>query len=167
MKQLTLIGGPMGVGKTTVCQRLMEQLAPAAFLDGDWCWYMSPFVVNDETKAMVKDNVVSVLSRYLQSPELNHVIFGWVMHQTDIVDELVSRLNTDCVKVNILTLMCSEDTLVERLNKDIDAGLRQADVIERALDRRACCEQLPYPKIWTDGLSVENVTQQILDLICV
>lgn len=165
MKQLTLIGGPMGVGKTAVCNKLMERLAPAAFLDGDWCWHMSPFVVNDETRAMVKDNIVSVLNRYLQSPELEHVIFGWVMHQADIVDELTSRLNSYGVKVNVVTLMCDKNTLRARLEKDVQAGLRQVDVIDRALDRLACCEKLPYTKVWTDGLNIEEVTDLIIEMI--
>ena len=165
MKQLTLIGGPMGVGKTAVCQKLMERLAPAAFLDGDWCWYMSPFLVNDETKAMVMDNAVAVLSRYLQSPELNHVIFGWVMHREEIVEEIISRLNTDGVKVNVIILMCREDTLIQRLEQDISAGLRQPDVVERALDRLACCRLLPYMNVWTDGLSVNETVDQIQNLL--
>ena len=53
MRTLYLIGGPMGVGKTTVCQIMKRRLPRAAFLDGDWCWDMDPFVVTEETKAMV------------------------------------------------------------------------------------------------------------------
>ena len=47
MKKLILIGGAMGAGKTTVCQKLKPLLAPSAFLDGDWCWDMEPFRVTD------------------------------------------------------------------------------------------------------------------------
>lgn len=36
MKDLILLGGPMGVGKTTVGKCLRDKLAPAFFLDGDW-----------------------------------------------------------------------------------------------------------------------------------
>ena len=165
MKRLTLIGGPMGVGKSAVCVRLLERIVPAAFLDGDWCWYMNPFLVNDETKNMVKDNIVSVLSRYLQSTELEHVVFGWVMYQEEIVEEILSRLNTDGVKVNIITLLCSEETLRERLERDISAGLRQHDVVERALDRLECCKKLPYTKVWTDGLSIDAVVDRVMELL--
>jgi adenylate kinase family enzyme len=52
-KKLILIGGTMGVGKTTLGQYLVEQrLDHAVFLDGDWCWYMHPWVFNDENKAL-------------------------------------------------------------------------------------------------------------------
>ena len=43
MKHLYLIGGPMGVGKTTVCQQLKQTLPYSVFLDGDWCWDASLF----------------------------------------------------------------------------------------------------------------------------
>lgn len=35
MKTLYLVGGPMGVGKTSVCQLLKRRLDRCAFLDGD------------------------------------------------------------------------------------------------------------------------------------
>ena len=60
MKKFYMVGGPMGVGKTAACRLLKEQLPACAFLDGDWCWDMDPFVVNGETKAMVLDNICFV-----------------------------------------------------------------------------------------------------------
>ena len=53
MKQLYLIGGTMGVGKTAVCQRLKRLLPNSVFLDGDWYWDSDPFCVTEETKKMV------------------------------------------------------------------------------------------------------------------
>ena len=55
MKTLFMIGGTMGVGKTTVCQLLKRDLQNSVFLDGDWCWDANPFQVTDETKAMVTE----------------------------------------------------------------------------------------------------------------
>ena len=36
MKKLTMINGTMGVGKSTVCNKLLNMLSPSAYLDGDW-----------------------------------------------------------------------------------------------------------------------------------
>ena len=47
MKHLYLIGGTMGVGKSTTCQIMKRKLNNSVFLDGDWCWDMDPFIVND------------------------------------------------------------------------------------------------------------------------
>ena len=57
MKTLYLIGGTMGVGKTTVSQQLKKELTNSVFLDGDWCWDADPFQVTEETKAMVMRNI--------------------------------------------------------------------------------------------------------------
>ena len=66
MKTLYMIGGTMGVGKTTVCQQLKQDLPNSVFLDGDWCWDASPFQVTDETKAMVTNNICYVLNNFLK-----------------------------------------------------------------------------------------------------
>ena len=63
MKTLLLIGGPMGVGKTSVCRCLQKKLNNSVFLDGDWCWDSNPFLVTEETKEMVMDNIGYLLNR--------------------------------------------------------------------------------------------------------
>lgn len=47
MKRLWLIGGPMGVGKSTVGRLLQSRLPRCVYLDGDWCWDARPFVVTE------------------------------------------------------------------------------------------------------------------------
>ena len=74
MKQLYLIGGTMGVGKTTVCQQLKSELSNSVFLDGDWCWDANPFQVTDETKAMVMDNICYLLNNFLRCSAYETVI---------------------------------------------------------------------------------------------
>lgn len=44
MKKLYIIGGTMGVGKTTVCNILKKRLDMCVMLDGDWCWDINPFI---------------------------------------------------------------------------------------------------------------------------
>lgn len=47
----------MGVGKSTVGRLLQARLPRCVYLDGDWCWDARPFVVTEETKAMVLRNI--------------------------------------------------------------------------------------------------------------
>ena len=75
MKHLYLIGGPMGVGKTTVCQQLKQTLPYSVFLDGDWCWDASPFQVTPETRAMVLDNICHLLNNFLACTAYQNVVF--------------------------------------------------------------------------------------------
>ena len=135
MKTLWLIGGPMGVGKTTACRLMQQRLPRCALLDGDWCWDIRPFTVTAETKALVMDNIVHLLRGYLACTAVEHVVFCWVMHQQAILDELLARLPLEGVQVNTLSLVCTAEELIRRLQRDVDAGLRQADVIPRSLER--------------------------------
>ena len=66
MKRLYIIGGTMGVGKTTVGQQLKKDLPNSVFLDGDWCWDADPFQVTEETKTLVQDNICHMLNNFLQ-----------------------------------------------------------------------------------------------------
>ena len=55
----------MGVGKTAAGQALKRLLPDCAFLDGDWCWDMDPFVVTEETRRMVVSNAAYLLQSFL------------------------------------------------------------------------------------------------------
>ena len=66
MKTIYIIGGTMGVGKTTVSQQLKKELPNSVFLDGDWCWDANPFQVTEETKVdTVNKNVYEIVSEIL------------------------------------------------------------------------------------------------------
>ena len=91
MKRLFIIGGSMGVGKTAACNILKTKLENSVFLDGDWCWDAHPFIVNDETKAMVMDNICYLLNNFLKCSAYDNIVFCWVLHEQNILDDLLSR----------------------------------------------------------------------------
>ena len=147
MKRLYLIGGPMGVGKTTVCRELQKRLDRSVFLDGDWCWDAHPFQVTEETKTMVLENICFLLNNFLRCPAYDHVIFCWVLHQQAILDDLRSRLNTRDCQVRAVSLVTSPEVLTARLEADIRAGRRDRDALARSL---------PYLPLY-DGLCTEKL----------
>lgn len=162
MKTLFFINGPMGAGKTTVCKKLLGRLGASAYLDGDWCWNINPFRVTDETKAMVLDNITAMLSRFLACPELDYIIFGWVMHQPETAQTILGRLDLCETDVRQYTLLCTGTTLQNRLEKDIRNGLRNSDVLKRSLDYLPLYDQQNTIKIITDVLSPDEIADQIL-----
>lgn len=164
MKTLYLIGGTMGVGKTTVCRELKNQLPRSVFLDGDWCWDMNPFVVTEETKAMVLDNITTLLKNFLRCSAYDHVIFCWVMHQQAILDQILSRLDLTDVTVVPVSLVCSQEVLLQRLNQDVSAGLRQPDILLRSPQRLPLYDALDTHKIDTSYAAVPEIVQAILRL---
>lgn len=163
MKRIYLVGGTMGIGKTTVCQILKRKLPNSVFLDGDWCWDMHPFVVTEETKNMVMENICFLLNNFIRCSVYENIIFGWVMHQQEIIDAILARLSTAGCEVFTVSLVCSNDALKERLQSDIDAGKRTNDnILARSLPRIPLYEALNTIKIDTTSLSAEQVAQQIL-----
>ena len=164
MKRLYLIGGTMGVGKTSVCQALKKTLQNAVFLDGDWCWDADPFQVNGETKRMVMDNICHLLNNFIRCSVYDNVIFCWVMHEQSILDEILSNLDlTDC-EVTTVSLICSREALTERLQKDIRAGKRQEAVVARSIERLPLYDALDTVKVDVSGLSVEQTAESIAAL---
>lgn len=161
MKKLIMIGGTMGVGKTTVSQRLKKDLDRSVFLDGDWCWDMHPFVVNEETKEMVMNNITYQLQQFLNCTSIDYILFCWVMHEQAIIDEILSRLNLIDVEVYLISLVCSREALTKRIQRDIDAGLRQKDVLERSLERLEMYESLKTIKIDVSYLEIDDVVKEL------
>lgn len=162
MKTLYLIGGPMGVGKTTVCQILKRQLPDCVFLDGDWCWDADPFRVTEETKAMVLRNICAVLNNFLACSAYRNVVFCWVLHEQAILDEILAHLETGGVRVLCVSLLCPAHELVRRLQGDIDAGLRTGDVIARSLAKLPLYEALHTVKIDTAEKDAAGTAAEIM-----
>ncbi len=164
MKNIYLIGGTMGVGKTTVCQKLKNLLPNCVFLDGDWCWDMSPFLVTEETKRMVMDNICHILNNFLRCSAYENIIFCWVMHEQSIIDDILCHLDTENTSIKTISLLCDEKTLVSRLQKDVEAGIRTDDVIKRSLSRIPLYEKLRTIKIDTNGKTAEAVAEKIKNI---
>ena len=164
MKNLYMIGGPMGVGKTTVCQQLKRDLRNSVFLDGDWCWDASPFRVTDETGEMVMDNICYMLNNFLRCSAYENIIFCWVMDRQSTIDSIIERLDLNSCTVKCISLVADEDTLRDRLSGDISRGIRTSDVIERSVSRIPLYQALDTVKIDTDGKTAELIAYEICQL---
>lgn len=135
MKDLIFINGTMGVGKTTTSKELQKLLPKNVLLDGDWCWNSSPFIVTEETKSMVLDNISYLLNRFIECSEYENIIFCWVMDEQSIIDDILSRLNTENCSIKLFSLICNEEALKSRLLKDIQTEVRLEDIIPRSISR--------------------------------
>ena len=164
MKTLYMIGGTMGVGKTTVCQLLKQDLPNSVFLDGDWCWDASPFQVTDETKAMVMNNICYLLNNFLKCSAYDNIIFCWVMHEQSIIDFILKKLDTQNCDVKCVSLVADEKTLYERLAMDIEICIRSEDVIERSIARIPMYQALNTIKIDTNAKTVAVIANEIKQL---
>lgn len=153
MKNLILINGTMGVGKSATCRELQKLLPACVFLDGDWCWQMRPFTVTPETKAMVLDNISYLLNRFLACSAFENVLFCWVMHEQAILDAVRASLRPGAWREFAFSLTCTQRALRTRIGADVAAGRRQAEVLARSLPR------LPnYARMDTEKVDVSSCT---------
>lgn len=152
-KKLYVIGGTMGVGKTETCRALNGRLPASVFLDGDWCWAMHPFVVTEETRALVMENITALLNNFLRCPAFDNVVFCWVLHEQAIWDELLGRLQTGGWRVVKAALVCSEAALGGRVEGDIARGVREPGDLPRTLARLPLYRKLDVPLLDTTHLT--------------
>ena len=164
MKTFYMIGGPMGVGKTTVSQQLKSDLPNSVFLDGDWCWDSSPFQVTEETKAMVIENICCLLNNFLHCSAYENVIFCWVMHQQIIIDSIIQKLDLQNCSVKCVSLLADESSLRNRLMADVNRGIRTADVIDKSIARLLLYQALDTYKIDTGNKTVQMIAHEIKQL---
>lgn len=156
MKHVYLIGGPMGI-KSTICNQLNQDLDYSVFLDGDWCWNMDPFVVNQDTKSMVLDNITHCLNNFIHTPGIENIIFCWVMHKQDIIDGIIQKLNTEDVEIHLISLICEKEELMKRMLID----RRNNQTIQMSLDYLELYKDLNTQKIDVTTLDVQKTIDKI------
>lgn len=157
MKHVYLIGGPMGIGKSTICNQLNQDLDHSVFLDGDWCWNMDPFVVNQDTKNMVLDNITHCLNNFIHTPGIENIIFCWVMHKQDIIDQIIQKLDTEGVDIHLISLICEKEELIKRMLID----RRDNQTIRKSLRYLELYKDLDTQKIDVTTLDVQKTIDKI------
>lgn len=165
MKQLLFINGTMGAGKTATCRELLRLLPPSVFLDGDWCWSMNPFIVNEETKQLVLRNISFMLNGFLGCSAYETIVFCWVMHRQEIIDTILKSLDLEGVKTKFFTLTLSPDALAERLAGDIAQGVRAPEVLEQSLARLPLYNDMATTKIDVSNCTPLAAAQKIISLV--
>lgn len=135
MKRLYLVGGPMGVGKTTVGHALANKLENAIYIEGDLGWKDIPFFVNEENKKIVLNNIIEMVNSAF-SNDYQNVILGWVMDLQSTIDEIVSKTIAKGIKIYSISLIANPETITLRLENDFKSGVRKDEgVVERSIKR--------------------------------
>lgn len=165
MKKLIIINGTMGVGKSATCKELYKKMKNSVWLDGDWCWMMNPFIASEENKKMVEDNITYLLRNFLSNTSFEYVIFNWVIHLEEIFDMILDRLKDLEFEVIKITLLCSEESLKNRILKDVEVGLREEDCVDRSVERLKLYRDMNTIKIDTSSIAISEVVDKIVHIV--
>ena len=91
-----------------------------------------PFVVNEETKTMMMQNIAFLLAQFLCCTVYENIVFSWVMDEQEIIDSIVDAVSyKEAVRIAAFSLVGSEKCLTKRLEKDVANGIRQPDIVAR------------------------------------
>ncbi len=121
-QKLIIITGSPCVGKTAVAEKLLDSLENCAYLNGDWCWCVNPFSLEDKRLRNGDKSMSYILANYLNSG-FDYVIFdSLVAAFPDIRENILRNIRAETYDMIGITLTCSEETLTRRRNKRGDSG---------------------------------------------
>ena len=80
------------------------------------------------------------------------------------INEIISKLNLNNCKIYSISLICSEESLKNRIKKDIENGLRNEDILERSLNRLEYYNKLDTIKIDVSDISAVDTAKIISKL---
>lgn len=155
----------MGIGKSTITQELAMKTKNSAYLDGDWCWVIHPFIVNEENKKMVIKNIHFLLNSFIKNTMIETIFFCWVMDEQDIIDLVLTGIDKDKVDIVSISLTASRDKLKKNIQKDIDSGKRTPRDLKNSLERLPKFEQLDSIKVDITTKDISTVVHHLQEII--
>ena len=161
--KVIIINGPMGVGKTTAGKLIAKKNPGTAFIDGDWCMDLHPFIGNRETKAMAVDNILHMIGNYRQCSACRMVVLVWLMDDAWVREKIRDGLAALQAEVQSVTLICDRESLIRRWNDDRNCAWRTNQWLEASLASLPGFAAMENENmIDTSGLSAEQVAEIIL-----
>ena len=159
--KVIVINGPMGVGKTTAGKLIANKYPGTAFIDGDWCMDIHPFIGNRETKAMAIDNILHMIGNYQKCSECKMVVLAWLMDDQWVLRRIADGLAALRAEVKNVTLVCGRETLISRWKNDRACEWRTDRWLDVALASLPFFASLDNT-LDTDELSAEQAAETII-----
>lgn len=161
MKNLLFLCGPNGIGKTTICKEIVQQLPHSAYVDSDPCRVMNPFVLDDQTIPTIFKNIGGLLRNYLTCPVVDTVIFSYGFHgrRREVFEAVFAELSGIEYRFVPFLLCCGETENRRRMMADHRNPERMQSALEES---RKAFDGVPYPQIDITDLSAPDAAKTIL-----
>ncbi len=159
--KVIILNGPMGVGKTTVGKLIAEKCPGTAFIDGDWCMDLHPFVGSRETKAMAVDNILHMIGNYMKCSACKMIVLVWLMDDPWVLQSLTEGLIALQAEIRNVTLVCDRENLLCRWENDHTCEWRTDEWLKVSLSSLPAFAAMENT-LDTAGLSPERIADLIL-----
>lgn len=151
----------MGVGKTTIGKYIAEKNIGTAFIDGDWCLDIHPFIGNRETKTMAIDNILHMIDNYRKCSACKMIVFVWLMDNQWVYQRIIEGIETLQLDVKSVTLICDKASLINRWTNDKNCEWRTEEWLEDSIKSLQYFETLEN-QIDTSNMNIEDVANKIM-----
>lgn len=161
MKNLIVILGVPGVGKTATCDVLKNILPKNLLIDGDEVWKPTPFIYDQEAKDLFYKNIVYLLNNYFGYSKIDNIIFPYIVPREEVLQEqILDMLNLKNVRLHIFALTCTEQEHANRINNDTNPRRKNTSLgssIEKLKNYKTIKDEI----IDTTTLTPSQVAEQI------
>ncbi len=159
--KVIILNGPMGVGKTAVGKYIAEHTPGTAFIDGDWCFDIHPFIGNRETKAMAVDNILHMIGNYKKCSECKMIVLVWLIDNAWVYDAIIEGIKKLNLEIESVTLTCNIVTLNNRWKNDKECPWRTEEWLKVSTDSLSYFSALDNV-LDTTNLTIEAVSERIM-----
>jgi energy-coupling factor transporter ATP-binding protein EcfA2 len=155
MRRLVLLGGPPGVGKSTILKLLAGRFQKFGALDADDVWRVSDDMIGGDRGRFAITNVTSVMRGYFEAGcELG--ILSWVFARAELYQPVLDSLADVVDRSLIIHLVASPGTLERRL-----VARGEGEKTAYAMSRLELILQLPFTRIDTSDISPATAADRV------
>jgi hypothetical protein len=153
MKQLIVVNGTMGAGKSAVCEELLRRLTRECIWTEIGVGRMNPFTVIGESGDGVGQHLPSAAVLFAKfGLSVCHLLLG--TPSEEICQELAGRLEGIPYQLHRFTLTVGGAGADRAALPDVEQGIRTADVIRSAVSNGSrSMNRIPTCHIAVDGIS--------------
>jgi len=168
-KNLIIITGAPGMGKTTVCEELSKIVPRNVYFDCDCFMWANPYVVNEETERIRHENISFTVKNYLSCSVYDNVIINWVFVNQMAINKILDTIDLTAVNVHTYSLLCRPEIWKTRMENDKVNLKRRIEATFRKWSTRISegyYENILAKKIDTSDMTAIQVAEIIAEEVC-
>ena len=161
---IIIINGSLGVGKTSVAERLNEKFIKCVHLDGDAVGDVHPFEIYDDARIDHLYRTLELLVSFHQKNGYHNFVINYIFESPESLQELLDLLRPLDPIIRTYWLTCNEEEQAGRIRK------RERDGLEWELNRavelqriQAKAAELGFigKEVDTSGLTPQETAEKI------